>query len=65
MCRETRTGGKILTDIAVRLSTDDVRAQDIESKHVTEYAQNLIIKLRGRVRKRAREAGVKKGHKKT
>jgi len=42
--RETlRTGGKILTDIAAR---DDVNAGDIVSKHVTEYAQNLISKLR-------------------
>jgi len=52
--RETlRTGGKILIDIAAR---DDVSAGDIVSKHVTEYAQNLINKLRGRGRKRAREA---------
>jgi len=40
-----RTGGKILTDIG---ACDDVRAGDIVSKHVTEFAQNLISKLRGR-----------------
>ena len=51
-----RTGGKILTDIATRKSTADVIAGDIVSKHVTESAQNLISKLRGRARKRARGA---------
>jgi len=45
-----RTGGKILTDIAAR---DDVSDGDIVSKHVTDSAQNLISKLRGRGRKRA------------
>jgi len=49
-----RTGGKILTDIAERSPTD-----------VSEYAQNLISELRGRGRKRAREAtgGKKNGPK--
>jgi len=42
-------------DVA-RKSTDDVSARDIVSKHVTESAQNLINKLRGRGRKRDREA---------
>ena len=49
LSRETlRTGGKLLTDIAAR---DDMSAGDIVSKHVTETAQNLISKLRGRGRK--------------
>ena len=48
--RETlRTGGKILTDIA----DTDVKRRHIIAKHVGEPAQNLIQKLRGRVRKRA------------
>ena len=52
--RETlRTGGKILTDIAAR---DEVSAGDIISKQVTESAQTLISKLKGRGRKRAEEA---------
>jgi len=66
--RETlRTGGKILTDFAARKSTDAVSAADIVSKHVTEFAQNLINELLGRGRKSAREAagpknrGLKKG----
>jgi hypothetical protein len=50
--RETlRTGGKILSDIAVNKSPD-VSAGDIVSKYVKESAQNLIGKLRGRGRKR-------------
>jgi hypothetical protein len=50
--RETlRTGGKILSDIAENKSPD-VSAGDIVTKHVTESAQNLIGKLRGRGRKR-------------
>ena len=54
MGRETlRTGGKILTDIAAR---DEVSAGDIISKQVTESAQTLISKLKGRGRKRAEEA---------
>ena len=61
--RETlRTGGKILTDIAAR---DEVSAGDIVSKQVTESAQTLISKLKGRGRKRAEEAvGSKKKKKK-
>jgi len=56
--RETlRTGGKILYAIAER---DDVSAGDIVYKHVTESAQNLISKLRGRECKRALETGGKK-----
>jgi len=53
--RETLlTGGKILTVIAARKSTDDgTCAGDIVSKHVTESAKNLISKLQGRGRKRA------------
>ena len=48
--RETlRTGGKILTDIAYTV----VKPRHIIAKHVGEPAQNLIQKLRGRVRKRA------------
>jgi hypothetical protein len=43
-----RTGGKILTDIA----DTDHRRRDIIAKHVSESAQNLIQKLRGRGRKR-------------
>ena len=52
------TGGQILTDIAVR---DDVNAGDIVSKHVTEFAQKLIIELRGLVRKRAHVEAVARG----
>ena len=42
--RETlRTGGKVLTDIAERKSTDNApSAGDIACKHVTESAQNVI-----------------------
>ena len=55
MGRETlRTGDKILTDIAARNSTDDVSTGDIVPKHVTEFDQNLISKLRDRERKRGR-----------
>ena len=51
--RETLyTGGTILTYIAARKSSDDVSAGDIMSKLVTESAQNLISKFRGRGRKR-------------
>ena len=62
--RETwRTVGKILTNIAQGKSSDETRAGDIVSKHVTVSAQNLISKLRGRVRKRAREtAGGKRAY---
>jgi hypothetical protein len=57
--RETlRTGGKILTNIAERKPTDATTAGDIVSKHVNESAQNLISKLRGCGRKRARQAAV-------
>ena len=51
-----RTGGKILTDITERKPTDAAIAGDIVSKHVTESAQNLISKLKGRGRKRASKA---------
>ena len=48
--RETfRTGGDILTDIA-RSTEEDPR--DIVSRRLNETAQNLIGKLRVRVRKR-------------
>ena len=51
--RETlRTGCDILTDIA-RSSPDKI-PRDIVSKHVTEFTQNLIAKLRVRGRKRKR-----------
>jgi hypothetical protein len=47
--RETlRTGGKILTFIA----DTDTQPHDIIAKHVSESAQNLFQKLRGRGRKR-------------
>ena len=56
MGRETlRNGGKILTDIAELSPTDAATAGDIVSKDVTEFAQNLISKLRGRCRKRVTE----------
>jgi hypothetical protein len=58
-----RTGGKILTDIAVNKSPD-VSASDIVSKHVTESAQNLISKLRGRGRKRSAAAAIPKNKRK-
>jgi hypothetical protein len=49
--RETlRTGGQILADMAENTSPD-VSAKDIVSKHVSESAQTLIIKLGGRGRK--------------
>jgi hypothetical protein len=53
--RETlRTGGKILTDIALNKSLE-LSPKDIVSKHVNESVQNLIGILRGDVgRKRAR-----------
>jgi len=52
--RETlRTGGKILTDIAVNKS-HDVSPKDIVSKHVTQSVQNPIGNMRGGVSKRAR-----------
>jgi len=51
--RETlRTGGKILTIKPARYSIDDVGAGDIVCKHLTNSAQYLISKLRGRGRKR-------------
>jgi len=54
--RETlRTCGKILTDIAGRKSTDEVRAGDILSKHMNQYAKYLISKLICRCRKSCRE----------
>ena len=64
--RETlRTGGKILTDIAERSPTDTTTtAGDIVSKHVTESAQKLISKLRGRGRNRAHGEAVAGGKKK-
>jgi len=49
-----------MTDMAARKSPDEVNAADIVSKHVTEFAQNLIGKLRCRGRKRAREAAESK-----
>jgi hypothetical protein len=50
--RETlRTSGKILSDIA-EINSPEVSAGDIVSKLVTESAQNLMSKLRGRGRKR-------------
>ena len=53
--RETlRTGGKILSDIAENKSPE-VSAGDIISRHVTESTQNLISKLCGRGRKRAKK----------
>ena len=53
--RETlRTGGKILSDIAENKSPE-VSAGDIISRHVTESTQNLISKLGGRGRKRAKK----------
>jgi len=63
--RETlRTGGKILTDIGERSPTDTTTAEDIVSKHVTDSAQNLISKLRGRGRKRAHGEALAGGAKK-
>ena len=47
-----RTGSDILTDIAH--SSPDQNPRDIVSKHVTQSTQNLIAKLRVRVRKRKR-----------
>jgi hypothetical protein len=46
-----RTGGKILAGMAENTSPD-VNAGDIVSIHVSESAQNVIGKLRGRGRKR-------------
>jgi len=58
-----RTGGKIITDIATNKSPD-VTAKVIISKHVgdavTESTRQLIGKLRGRGRKRARRVAPKK-----
>ena len=57
MARDTlRTGGKILTDIAERSPIVAASAGETVSKNVTESAKILISKLRGRGRKRAREA---------
>ena len=51
--RETlRTGGRILSDLADN-TAGDVKPQHIIAKHVSDSAQTLIQKLRGRVRKRA------------
>ena len=51
--RETmRTGGKILSDLADNTSTG-VKPRHIIAKHVSDSAQNLIQKLRGKGRKRA------------
>ena len=62
MGRETlRTGGKILTDIA---KCDDVSAGDKVSKHVTVTTQKMIIKLRGRGRKRGHGGAVAGGKEK-
>jgi hypothetical protein len=58
--RETlRTSGKILTNIAENKSPD-VSAGDIVSRHVSESAQNLIIRLLCRGRKRPADAASKK-----
>jgi hypothetical protein len=57
--RETRAGGKILADMAENKSPD-VNSGDILSRHVTESAQNLIGKLRGRGRKRPAAKSKKK-----
>jgi len=59
-----RTGGKILIDIAECSPTDTTTARDIVSKHVTESAQKLISKLRGRGRKHAGGDAVAGGKKK-
>ena len=54
MGRETlRTRCKILTDIAEN-NSPEVSPKYIVSKHVSEIVQNLIRKLRGGCRKRAR-----------
>ena len=63
----SRTGGKIITDIAKNKSPD-VTAEDIISKHVgdavTESTRQLIGKLRGRGLKRVRRAAPKQAGKK-
>ena len=60
MGRETlRTGGKILTDIAERSPTETTTV----STQITECAQNLISKLRGRGRKRDHGEAVAGGKK--
>jgi len=62
--RETLpTGVKILTDIAERSPKNTTTARDIVSKHVTESAEKLISKLRGRCRKRASGEAVAGGKK--
>jgi hypothetical protein len=62
--RETfRTGGKILADMAENTSPD-VSTKDIESKHVSESAKNLIVKLRDRCRKRLTAKSKKQENKK-
>jgi ribosomal 50S subunit-recycling heat shock protein len=48
-------GGKILTDIADKISPD-VSTGDIVSIHMTESSTNLIIKLRRSGRKRTKRA---------
>ena len=47
-----RTGGKILSDIAY-ITSSDVKNRHIIVKHVSDSAQNLIQKIRGKGRKRA------------
>ena len=57
MGRETlRTGGTILKDITNRSPAGTTTPGDIVSKHVTEFAQNLISNFKGCGSKRAREA---------
>ena len=59
----SRTGGRIITDIAKNKSPD-VTVEDIISKHVsdavTESTRQLISKLRGRSLKRTRRVAPKK-----
>ena len=53
MGRETlSTGGKILCDITENKSPD-LSPKDIVSKHMYEWAQNVVGNLRGGGRKRA------------
>jgi len=59
-----RTRGKILNDIAERSSSDMTTVEDIVFRHVTDSAQKLISKLRGRGRKRAHAAVVAGGKRK-
>jgi len=62
--RETLlTGEQILTYIAERSPIDTTTVGDMKSKHVTESAQNLTSKLRGRGRIRAHSNAVAEGRK--